>query len=161
MSDGGPAEGDSPLGDVLEFMRLLWAVDHALHSMSRLMGRRLGITGPQRLVIRIVGRYPGISAGRLAAILHVDPSTLTGILDRLVRRGLLERRADPSDGRRALFELRKAGVAVNKMRTDTVEAAVKDVLAEVAPADLEATKRVLAALGERLAVGTARWAERS
>src|SRR5438132_8459125 len=35
-----------------------------------------------RLVMRIVGRFPGIAAGRVAQILHVHPSTLTGILKR-------------------------------------------------------------------------------
>ena len=42
------------LGRVLEFMRVLWAVDHALQSTSKWMEVRLGVTGPQRLVIRIV-----------------------------------------------------------------------------------------------------------
>jgi MarR family transcriptional regulator, organic hydroperoxide resistance regulator len=156
MSDDKEGESIDSLGDVLEFMQLLWAVDHGLQSASKSMGRQFGITGPQRLVIRIVGRFPGISAGRLAATLHVHPSTLTGVLDRLVRRGLLERRKDPSDARRALFELKKKGVAVNRMRTRTVEAAVKDALAHVERADVDATKRVLPALAERLAAGTRR-----
>jgi hypothetical protein len=37
---------------------------------------RFGITGPHRLVIHIVGRFPNIVAGQLAAILHLHPSTL-------------------------------------------------------------------------------------
>ena len=68
-------------------MRLLWAVDHGLQRRSKRMAATLGVTGPQRLVIRIVGRFPGISAGRLASILHLHPSTLTGILRRLERGG--------------------------------------------------------------------------
>ena len=43
------------LGRVLEFMRVLWAVDHALQSTSKWMEVRLGVTGPQRLVIRMIG----------------------------------------------------------------------------------------------------------
>ena len=39
--------------------------------------------------------------------MHVHPSTLTGILKRLERQGLVERRADPRDGRRALFGVPK------------------------------------------------------
>ena len=34
----------------------------------------VGLTGPQRLVVRLVGRFPGITAGRLAEILHVHCS---------------------------------------------------------------------------------------
>src|SRR5262245_19404785 len=82
------------LGEVLEFMRLLWAVDHTLSSASKRMDAAIGVTGPQRLVIRIVGRYPGISAGDVAALMHVHPSTLTGVLSRLERRGSLKRKVD-------------------------------------------------------------------
>jgi DNA-binding MarR family transcriptional regulator len=90
-----------PLGEVLEFLRLIWAVHHGLEKTSKKMDVRLGVTGPQRLVVRIVGRFPGIPAGRLAQILHVHPSTLTGVLKRLERRGFIERRPDPRDARRA------------------------------------------------------------
>src|SRR6266540_480401 len=93
------------LGPVLEFMRALWALDHALQSASKRMESRLGITAPQRLVVRIVGRFPGISAGEVAEILHVHPSTLTGVLKRLEGRGFVARRADPRDARRALLGL--------------------------------------------------------
>ena len=81
------AKQDPPLGAVLDFMRLLWAVDHALQSASKRMESAFGMTSPQRLVVRIVGRFPGIAAGRVAEILHVHPSTLTGVLKRLEARG--------------------------------------------------------------------------
>src|SRR5437763_8875474 len=113
-----------PLGAVLDFMRLLWAVDHSLQSASKRMESIFGITGPQRLVVRIVGRFPGIAAGRVAEILHVHPSTLTGILRRLETRGVLQRRIDPRDGRRALFGLTAKGRKLDTVKTGTVEQAV-------------------------------------
>jgi DNA-binding transcriptional ArsR family regulator len=88
--------GKKTLGPVLEFMRALWALDHALQSASKRMESRLRITAPQRLVVRIVGRYPGTSAGELSEILHLHPSTLTGILRRLGEHGLVERQPDPA-----------------------------------------------------------------
>ena len=84
-----------PPGETLEFMRLLWAIDHGLQRRSKRMAKTLGLTGPQRLVVRMLGRYPGISAGQLAQVLHLHPSTLTGILRRLERRGWLTRRRRP------------------------------------------------------------------
>ena len=69
MADGEIQEASEakalPLGAVLDFMRLLWAVDHALQSASKRMESSFGLTGPQRLVVRIVGRFPGIAAGRI------------------------------------------------------------------------------------------------
>ncbi|MHB8879859.1 MAG: MarR family winged helix-turn-helix transcriptional regulator, partial [Myxococcaceae bacterium] len=122
-----------PLGEVLDFMRLIWALHHALQATSKNMEASLGFTGPQRLVLRIVGRFPGISAGSLASILHLHPSTLTGILDRLSRRGLLSRRPDPRDRRRALLGLTAKGRRFEVSTEGTVEAGVRRVLSQVPP----------------------------
>jgi MarR family transcriptional regulator, organic hydroperoxide resistance regulator len=143
-----PEESDQ-LGPVLEFMKQLWAVDHGLQSASKRMEATFGITGPQRLVVRIVGRYPGISAGALADVLHVHPSTLTGVLRRLEARGVVQRRGDPNDGRRALFGLTARGKKLDTLRTGLVEQAVKRVLARL-PADIAAAQRILAALAVEL-----------
>jgi len=87
----GDADDRHVLPDVLQFMQLLWAVAHGLEQTSTRMRRRIGVTGPQRLVLRVVGLFPGLSAGDLAMILHVHPSTLTGVIQRVVTRGLLLR----------------------------------------------------------------------
>lgn len=145
-----PAKDAVRLGDVLDFMRLLWSVDHGLQSMSKRMEAKLGVTGPQRLVIRIVGRYPGISAGQLAEILELHPSTLTGVLRRLQERGVVERRADPRDGRRALFDLTPRGRELDGMRVGTVESVVRQTLKGLPRRKLEAAQEVLAQLAEAL-----------
>src|ERR687890_2367311 len=93
---------DLQLPDVLEFMQLLWAVVHGLEKTSKKMNEAIGVTGPQRLVLRVVGLFPGLSAGDLAAILHVHPSTLTGVLQRLVAQRWLKRVGDCQDRRRAV-----------------------------------------------------------
>jgi DNA-binding MarR family transcriptional regulator len=138
-------EGADQLGPVLEFMKQLWALDHGLQSASKRMESRFGITGPQRLVVRIVGRFPGISAGALADVLRVHPSTLTGVLRRLETRGMLLRRSDPRDARRALFGLTPRGRKMDTLRTGTVEQAVRRVLQRL-PEDIPAAERILTAL---------------
>lgn len=139
------------LGAVIEFMRVVWELDHHLTKVSKAMRSRLGVTGPQRLAVRVVGRFPGISAGELAAILHLHPSTLTGILDRLVRNGLLERVADAADARRALFRLTARGRRVDSVRTGTVEARVRRALGRIPERDLATAERVLRAVIAELA----------
>ena len=129
-----PVADDIPqLGEVLDFMRLLWAVDHGLHSTSKRMIRRVGISGPQRLVIRIVGRAPGISAGGLARILHIHPSTLTGVLRRLESRELIRRTVDPLDGRRALIWLTSVGEELDSHEPGSVEESIAAVLEKQSP----------------------------
>src|SRR5216683_732224 len=95
-----------PLDPALDFLRLLWAIEHRLQRMSKRMEASLGVTGPQRLVLRIVGRFPGLSAGDLAHIVQLHPSTITGILQRLEGRGLLVRERDPEDNRRVRLRLK-------------------------------------------------------
>lgn len=142
--------GDIGLGDVIEFMRLLWAIDHGLEASSKQMDAQLGVTGPQRLVIRIVGRHPDISAGRIADALHVHPSTLTGVLGRLVERNILTRRVDETDARRALFSLTTHGKKLDDVKTGTVESKVRRALSRLPKREVASTRRVLGALAEAL-----------
>jgi MarR family transcriptional regulator, organic hydroperoxide resistance regulator len=145
-----PEVDASELPDVLQFMQLLWAITHGLQTTSKRMTRDLGVTGPQRLVLRVIGLFPGASPGTLARVLHVHPSTLTGVLQRLTTQGLLERTADPDDRRRSFLRLTARGTRVNAMGRGTVEAAVRRALQQVSDADRAATHRVFTVLAEQL-----------
>lgn len=138
------------LGPVLDFMSLLWAVDHALHRASKRMEAVLGVTGPQRLVLRIVGRFPGMPPGEIARMLHFHPSTLTGIAERLERQGCIRRRTDSQDRRRILLGLTAEGRHVNQSAEGTIEAAVQRTMQSASPEDLAATRRVLERLAQEL-----------
>jgi DNA-binding MarR family transcriptional regulator len=139
---------------VLDFMRLIWALDHGLHRVSKRMESSLGVTGPQRLVVRIVNRFPGITPGQIAGLLHVHPSTLTGVLARLQKRGLIRRRVDARDRRRSFVALTAKGRKVNAGRDGTVEAAVAAVMARLPRPTLDRARDVLVALSVELDPGT-------
>jgi DNA-binding MarR family transcriptional regulator len=145
-----PPEAFPPLGEALEFLRVLWAIDHGLQRHSKHMAAALGITGPQRLVVRVVGRFPGLSAGQLAEILHLHPSTLTGVLRRLVRKGLLTRHQDPRDRRRAVLGLTAAGRRLAVEASGTIESVMKRALGGHPPREAAAARQVLSAVAESL-----------
>ena len=147
---GLSAREEPALGTGLDFLRLLWAIDHALHSRSKRMAEARGITEPQRLVLRIVGRFPSIPPGDLARLLHLHPSTLTGILQRLEERGWIARRQDPRDGRRMLIGLTRGGRRLDLESADGVEADVERVLSEASPREAAVLRRILARLAEAL-----------
>lgn len=128
----------------------LWRLDHALQSASKRMEARHRVTGPQRLVVRIVGRFPDVSAGAVSQLLHLHPSTLTGVLRRLTERGIIERRTDPADARRALLRLTPRGRSVDGLRGGTVEAAVRRALSRLDRRTVRATRALAAALVEDL-----------
>jgi DNA-binding MarR family transcriptional regulator len=141
------------LGNVLDFMRLIWALDHALQQASKRMKSAIGVTGPQRLVIRIVTRLPGIPAGQIAQLLHVHPSTLTGVLKRLEEQGLIQRRPDPKDGRRAFLGITAKGRRIDAAGAGTVEGAVERLLSRTSASALKGARAVLADLASALTDG--------
>jgi len=139
-----------PLDPVLDFLRLLWSIEHGLQRMSKRMEGEIGITGPQRLVLRVVGQFPGLSAGELAHIVRLHPSTITGILQRLVSSGLLDRERDPEDSRRARLRLKPRAAKHTRASSGTVEDAVKQALNGAGAPNVRAARKVLAEVARRL-----------
>lgn len=139
------------LDPVLDFMRLLWSIEHALQRTSKRMEATVGVTGPQRLVLRIVSKTPGLSAGALARTIHLHPSTVTGIVQRLVRKGLLGRERDPHDNRRVRLHARARSRVLTAASNGTVEAAIRRALARLPARRVQNARGVLAAIAEALA----------
>src|SRR5215831_2941839 len=144
------AEPEYELDPILDFMRLLWSIEHGLQRMSKRMENDIGVTGPQRLVLRVVGQFPGLSAGDLAHIVRLHPSTITGILQRLVARGLVNRRRDPSDSRRARLRVSPRALRYTRVASGTVEQTVTVALRQAGATNVRAARKVLAAIAERL-----------
>ena len=114
------------------------------------MNQQLGVTGPQRLALRVVGLFPGISAGQLAHILHVHPSTLTGVLQRLISQGFVERTSAAGDRRRAQLRLTGRGTRLNQLTEGTVESAVTAALRRCSVRDRAAMQRLITAISTQL-----------
>jgi MarR family transcriptional regulator, organic hydroperoxide resistance regulator len=153
MSHTGASESldrRTSLPDVLQFMQVLWAVVHGLESTSKRMTKRIGVTGPQRLVLRVIGLFPGLSAGDVATILHLHPSTLTGVLRRLISQRLVRRLHDPKDRRRAVLQLTARGTRANGLDAGTVESVIALFLEELSDHDRLVAKRVLEQLADHL-----------
>jgi DNA-binding MarR family transcriptional regulator len=60
-------------------------------------------------LLTVVAKRPGITQQELAALAHVDPSSMVALLDDLEARGVAERRIDPSDRRRRSVHLTEKG----------------------------------------------------
>lgn len=125
-------------------MQRLWDLTHSLNVRSKKMSRDLGVTGPQRIVIRMIGLMPGSTATDIAATLNMHPSTLTGILSRLAREKLIEREVSTEDRRRSHLELTAKGRRIDKERKGTAEAAIRRALTRADDGVVEATRHMLA-----------------
>jgi MarR family transcriptional regulator, organic hydroperoxide resistance regulator len=144
-----PLEAD-PFDGALAFVRLLWQVNHGLQAASKRMERDLGVTGTQRLAVRVLGSSPGMTPGQLARVLHLDPGTITGVVQRLRRAGLVRRAVDPHDGRRFLLALTGLGRQLAARRSGTIEERAEAALAALGPDEVAAAHRALAAVAALL-----------
>lgn len=134
------------LGPTLDFLRRVWALNHAIERVSAHMAATLGITAQQRMIIRCVAKYPGITAGNLARQLHADPGTISAAIARLERRRLIERRRDPRDRRRVTVGLTAAGRSFDRPADHTVERGVELLLRTVPASQLGIAVDVIATL---------------
>ncbi len=152
MADRLPAMSDDSrtLDPTLDFMRLLWSIEHSLQSTSKVMASTLGITGPQRLVLKVVAQYPGISAKEVANVVRLHPSTITGILQRLIKKRLLLRAPDPVDTRRVRLRVQPTARRFTRIAKGTVESAVEHALRRMAPGKVKAAREVLFAIAASL-----------
>lgn len=87
-----------------------------------------GITPVQYAALYAAQRQPGLDQRTLAATIGFDTSTIGGVIDRLEKRGLIERQASPTDRRVRLLQVTDAGAAL---------------IDEVIPAMLKAQQRIL------------------
>ena len=90
-----------------------------------------GITPVQYAALQAAQRQPGLDQRTLAGSVGLDTSTIAGVVDRLERRGLIERCTSPTDRRVRLLQVTAAGQAL---------------LDAVVPAMLKAQRRILAPL---------------
>lgn len=79
--------------------RDLSAIQHAMRTALKAEVAKGDLTGPQTAVMRSVVRQPGVSLRELSREVSLAHSTVSGIVDRLVKRGLLEREIDAQDKR--------------------------------------------------------------
>ena len=91
---------------------LVLALQRAAHATVHLLTAELAalrLTGAEINALANLAGRPGSSVSELAAAAGAPPSTLTSVLDRLERRGLITRGSQPGDRRRVLIELTAAG----------------------------------------------------
>ena len=87
----------------------LWAVTDVMRGVFALRVAELGLTPPQALILRLLGRPRPMK--ELAAELLFDPSYVTALVDGLEQRGLAERRPGPADRRIKLIAITPAGAS--------------------------------------------------
>jgi DNA-binding MarR family transcriptional regulator len=130
----------------VETASLVFALGREMAAHNQAIAAEFGLTGPQaRLLVQLGDPVP---MGQLAERLDCDPSNVTGLVDRLHARGLLERRENEADRRVKHLTLTPAG---RRLRAE-LEArlfAGRPLLARLSRGDQQALRDLL-----RRAVGS-------
>ncbi|VFQ43199.1 MarR family winged helix-turn-helix transcriptional regulator [Desulfoluna butyratoxydans] len=83
---------------LISLRQIIRATD--LHSKQ--LVKKYGLTGPQLVVIQVIAREGEISIGSLAKKVSLSQATVTNIVERLEKNGVLKRKKGETDKRRVL-----------------------------------------------------------
>jgi len=126
-----------PIDEAARQWGLRWGAVEQMHAVTSLMRvqqillgqldeilRPHGLTFAryEALVLLTFSRAGALPLGKMGERLQVHPTSVTNIIDRLARSGLVERKPNPEDGRGVLAEITAQG-------RDVVEKATADLMA--------------------------------
>jgi homoprotocatechuate degradation regulator HpaR len=102
--------------------RLLLQARESLMAHTRPSLREHGLSDQQWRVLRVLGEHGVVETGRVAREATILGPSLTGVLARMERDGLIRRERDPADQRRSVIEATPLGLATVERMSGTVEA---------------------------------------
>ena len=112
--------------------------------------RRLGLTRAQWLVLARLHRRPGASQSDLAEMMEVEKASAGRMIDRLERKGWVERRADPADRRINRLYLTPDAERVRQRMWAVAEQTVDDALCDLSAEQAEQLAELLLTVKARL-----------
>jgi DNA-binding MarR family transcriptional regulator len=104
------------------------------------------LTAPQHAVLAALAEEPGIDQRTVGERASLDKATMAELVSRLVRRGLVLRRRDPSDGRRNLLALSPAGAQLLEQVGPGVREVQSQLLGPLDQAERDRLVELLAAV---------------
>lgn len=115
----------------------------SLQTYSQDVRSAYGLTGPQLWALKTLQRLGGMTVGRLAASLAVHQSSISILLDRLEKRGLVQRTRAQPDRRIVQVELTKRGTAMAADAPEAAQGRLLHALGSMSAEQLRRTRRVV------------------
>jgi DNA-binding MarR family transcriptional regulator len=95
---------------LIALRRVIRATD--LH--SKYLSKTVGITAPQLLVLQSLRDFGDLPVGELAGKVSLSQATVTSIVDRLEKKGIVRRERSQEDKRKVFVQLTEDGVKIIK-----------------------------------------------
>lgn len=133
-------------------------VDRTAHLISeaiaqRFQARGFALTAQDFGILYHLWRQDGLKQKEIAALMARDKTTITRRLDGLVKKRLIERRADAADRRIFRIHLTHEGKIVVRHLIDAVQRFHAELLRDVYAEDQQTTIRTLQAISDKIARG--------
>ena len=94
---------------ISEIMQSLRRIFKAIQDYSYRVSDKFGITGPQLWALKTISKNGSLPLGELSKKMYLHPSTITGVVDRLEKKGYVLRNRSEGDRRIVNVQLTQAG----------------------------------------------------
>lgn len=142
-----PPDSKSEVDAIVETIIYLYTESRRL---TKGMAAQFGLTGPQLTVIKLLEELGDLSLSSLSERIRAQNSTVTGIIDRMEREGLVRRERSTTDRRVVYIRLSDKGEKLAKnIQVEPMEI-FRSALTSLTPADLAELLRILTKLRKRV-----------
>lgn len=123
---------------------------HHNYTKKILINEGLNITPGQMAVLYTLYNGDSITITELSKRCYMDNSTLTGVIDRLEKAGLVMRSEHPEDRRQLVIDLTENAKGMEKQIHDVMNLISKDMLAECTEEEIAVFRKVLLNIFDKL-----------
>jgi len=106
---------------ISEIMQSLRRIFKAIQDYSHEVSEKFGITGPQLWALKTISQNESLSLSDLSERMYLHPSTITGLIDRLEKKDLVERYRDQGDRRVIKLQLTPRGKELVRRAPDPIQ----------------------------------------
>ena len=132
---------DRIIYSITEVQRLLMA-----HLKDRLSAEGLSITVVQAGLLFLLSQRDGRTMTELSRLLFTENSSMTRLVDRMEKAGLVQRRTDPQDRRTLIISITEAGRKQSVAAKKFVKGLNEEIKTSLSTEELEIFKKVLGRL---------------
>lgn len=138
-------------------LRLLKQVSSSLRQNMADRFKEMNMTAPQGMLVGILAHHGKMKVSDLGEKLGLSNSTVSGIIDRLEKQGLVERIRSDEDRRVVYVDVTRAFIKKHREHFDGMERILEDIINNAAPEELEAVLKGLETLSRMID----RWKQQS
>lgn len=92
----GEVAGDIAISEIMQSLR---RIIKSIQDYYQEVSENFGVTGPQLWALKTISHHDSLSLSELSQKMYLHPSTITGVIDRLEKKGYVKRNRNQGDRR--------------------------------------------------------------